>query len=97
MAIPETPLDKIKVESALQVISTLPLTLAKFENAMKAGATATLAAAVIQSAGRPVSVQEAMDIQRDIYFATFSGELAGHGVYKEWAKTKDARLAKPFA
>ena len=97
MAVPEAPLDKIKYESAVLAVSKIPQSIQRLENALKASATATLAAAVINAAHRPISIQEAMDIQRDIYFATYSGEFTGNGVYQEWAKTKDARLKKVVA
>jgi hypothetical protein len=93
MAIPESPMDKIKYEAALHAIaSAFPQTFAKMENARKASAVATVAAAVISNAGRALTIQEALDVQRDIYFATYGGELAGHGSYQEWAKTKETRL-----
>ena len=53
-------------------------------------ATTTLASAIIMAAGRPCSIQEALDIARDVHFATFpSPNLAE---YKEWEKDKQLRL-----
>ena len=73
---------------------------ARLETALKMSACATLASAIIAAAGRPVSVQEALDLQRDVYNANYGGELSGHGSYQgsyqAWSKTKDERLKKTF-
>ena len=78
-------------------MNTIMQILTKMENAAKTQTCATLAAAVITAAGRPVSINEAMEIQRNICFATYGGELAGHGSYQQWAKTQPEVLAKVFA
>jgi len=51
-----------------------------------------LAAAIITASGRPHSIQQALDIVRDVYFA--QNPEPGSGNYQEWAKTKNERLAK---
>jgi hypothetical protein len=52
----------------------------------------TLASAIIIASGRPYSVQEALDIARDIHFAMFP--VHNSGAYKDWEKTKHERLNK---
>jgi hypothetical protein len=59
-------------------------------------ACATLTAAIIAAAGRPFSINEAMSIQRDVFLANYGGEMAGHSVYQDWAKTRDERLGKVY-
>lgn len=57
---------------------------------MKAQIAATLASAIVIAAGRPHSIQEAIDIARDVQFALYPAP--SYGTYQEWAKTKEARL-----
>ena len=70
--------------------------LSKLDNPIKTTAVATLAAAVIAAAGRPVSIEEAMDVQRNIYFAAYGSEFVEPGIYQEWERTKKERLSKKF-
>jgi hypothetical protein len=65
---------------------------AQFIETTKAQTAATLAAAVISASGRPWSIEQALDIKRDIQAALYPAP--NHGWYKEWEKTKDARLRK---
>jgi hypothetical protein len=58
----------------------------------RAQAVTTLAAAIITASGRPWSVQQALDLKRDVYFAMYPS--TGAGVYIDWAKTRDERLNK---
>jgi hypothetical protein len=60
--------------------------------AAKAQVAATLAAAIITVSGRPHSIQQALDIARDIQFAMYLAP--GYGHYIEWEKTKAERLGK---
>lgn len=76
MAVPESPISAV---SNMQMVE-----------AMKQQAVATLASAVIAASGRAHSIQEALDIARDIHFAMYPAP--GLGTYQEWAKTKDVRL-----
>jgi hypothetical protein len=69
---------------------------ARLETGLRTCACATLASAIIAAAGRPVSVQEALDLQRDVYNANYGGELSSHGSYEAWVKTKDQRLNTTF-
>jgi hypothetical protein len=78
MAIPESPVPSIA--------------MAQLTEATKAQVAATLAAAVVASSGKPHSIQQVLDITRDIQFAMYPAR--GNGVYMEWEKTKDARLSK---
>lgn len=61
-------------------------------DATRKQSVATLAAAIIVASGRPWSVQQAMALNTDIYFATYSEPNSGR--YQEWAKTKTERLNK---
>jgi hypothetical protein len=83
---PESPLDKMQHE-----------VLSKIDHDLRVSAVATLAASVVGAAGRPVSVKEVLEIQQDIYFSLYSGEVAAHGHYQAWAKTKDARVSKTWS
>jgi hypothetical protein len=51
-----------------------------------------LASAIIIASGRPHSVQEALDIARDIHFAMFP--VHNLAAYKDWEKIKHERLNK---
>ena len=53
---------------------------------------ATLAAAIIAAMGRPVSVEEVLEIHQDVWFSLYNDANAGR--YQEWSKTKAERLAK---
>jgi hypothetical protein len=53
---------------------------------------AALASSIIVASGRPYSIQQALDIARDIQFAMFP--VHNDSAYKEWEKTKHARLNK---
>jgi hypothetical protein len=66
--------------------------LMQLTNATKAQNVATLAASLIAASGRPHSIQEAMDLCRNIDFAMHPAP--GSGAYIEWAKTKDQTLNK---
>jgi len=74
----------------------LPLVIARLENALKIQTTATLAAAVVQASGRPVSVEEALALRQDIQFALYGPELSGRGSFEEWKKQREMRLRNPF-
>jgi hypothetical protein len=78
------------------IMSDLPpqvlQTLAQFTEATKAQTAATIAAAVVGAAGRPVSIQQVLDIARDVQFAIFPNP--GSQTYVDWARTRDQRLGK---
>ena len=61
--------------------------------ATRAQTAAILAAAIVTAANRPHSIEQVLEIQRDIYFALYPS--TGSGAYQEWAKTKDERLKLP--
>ena len=69
-----------------------PQILAQLTEATKQQNAATLAAAIITASGRPYSIEEALAIANDIYFAMYPAPNAG--IYIEWVKTRDARLKK---
>jgi hypothetical protein len=60
--------------------------------ATKWQSASTLAASIITASGRPHSIQQALDIARDIRFAMFP--VHNDADYKEWEKTKLASLNK---
>ncbi|MBR1206942.1 MULTISPECIES: hypothetical protein [unclassified Bradyrhizobium] len=68
--------------------------LNKLVEMTKANTVATLAAAIITAAGRPFSVQQALDLSRDIQFAMYPAN--GFGAYEEWKKTSSEKLAKVY-
>lgn len=53
----------------------------------------TLASAIITAAGRPHSVQEALDLITDIQFALHP--QPGSGAWQEWKITREASLRIP--
>jgi hypothetical protein len=55
-------------------------------------ASITLASAIVTASGRPHSIEQALDIAKDIHFETHP--TPGSAVYLEWSKTKDAKLKK---
>jgi hypothetical protein len=71
-----------------------PAAVTQLTEAMKSNTAATLAAAIITASGRPFSIQQALDIMRDIYFAR--SPSPNSGAYQEWAKTKDERLNRVY-
>lgn len=94
MPIPEAPLDSIKYDGAVRALVQLPQALEKLNHSMRAGAVATLVAAIVSNMNRPVSLDEVAEIHKDVYFMMYGGELTGHGAYQAWAKEKETRLAK---
>jgi hypothetical protein len=61
-------------------------------DATRQQAIATMARAIIIASGRPHSIEQALEIMHDMRFATYPARQLA--VYKEWEKTKDARLKK---
>ncbi len=53
---------------------------------------ATIASAIMASSGRPYSIQQALEIVRDVHYALYPAPNAEP--YNEWAKTREARLSK---
>jgi hypothetical protein len=84
MAFPESP--------PRPAISPGALALAQFTEATKWQTAATLASAIVTASGRPYSIEQALEIVHDIHSAMNPGR--NFGPYKEWEKTKDARLKK---
>jgi hypothetical protein len=80
MAIPPSPLPAAEVAQLL--------------NATRQQVAATLASAIMVSSGRPYSIGQALEIMQDIQNAMYP--MPQHGVYQEWAKTREARLAKIY-
>lgn len=52
----------------------------------------TLAAAIIAASGRPHSIEQALEIVKDIEFSLYPAPA--YGAYREWEKTKNQRLSK---
>jgi hypothetical protein len=68
------------------------LALGQFTEAAKWQSVSTLASAIIIASGRPHSIQQALDIARDIHFAMFP--VHNLAAYKDWEKIKHERLNK---
>jgi hypothetical protein len=64
----------------------------KFAEVTKWQSATTLASSLIIASGRPHSIQQALDLARDIHFALYP--VSNDPAYKEWEKTKHARLNK---
>jgi hypothetical protein len=84
MADPELP--------PLPAISPVTLVLTQLSEARRWQRVATLASAIIIKSGHPYSIEQALEIVQDIYFVLYPGR--NFGPYREWEKTKDARLKK---
>ena len=69
-----------------------PAELAQLLNLMRHQHAATLTAAIVSAAGRPFSIAEVQEIQRDIFWA--ENPDTAYEAYRQWAETKDERLAK---
>jgi len=69
-----------------------PVDVAALTESTRTQVAATLASGIIAASGRPHSIQEALNIVRDIQFALYPAH--GQGRYIEWEKTKDQRLNK---
>jgi hypothetical protein len=64
----------------------------KLTDATKWQSATTLASSIIITSGRPHSIQQAVEIVRDIHFAMFP--VPNDPSYKEWEKAKGAILNK---
>jgi hypothetical protein len=62
--------------------------LTRLINATQNAAAATLAAALITASGSPHSVDEALELLRDIQYSLHPGNFSGSGNYQAWQKTK---------
>jgi hypothetical protein len=67
--------------------------LAQLINATQNAAAATLAAALITAAGRPHSVDEAINLLRDIQYSLHPGNFANTGPYQAWQQSKQTDKA----
>jgi hypothetical protein len=67
--------------------------LAQLINATQNAAAATLTAALIAAAGRPHSVDEALELLRDIQYSLHPGNFSSTGRYQAWQQTKQTDKA----
>lgn len=74
------------------VIPPAVAALGQFTDATKWHTATSLASAIIIASGRPHSIQQALDIARDVHFAMFP--VPNLGAYKDWEKVKHERLNK---
>jgi hypothetical protein len=65
---------------------------ARLATASRQQVAATLASGIIAASDRAHSIEQALEIMHDIYHAMYPEPSST--AYKEWAKTKDARLKK---
>jgi hypothetical protein len=73
-------------------ISPRGIVIAQMTEAVKWQTVTILASAIITASGRPYSIEQALEIVQDIQFALYPERKSD--IYKEWEKTKDARLKK---
>ena len=64
----------------------------QLRHVIQAQTAATLAAALVAASGKPHSIQQTIDLARDIQFAMYPAP--GLSTYEEWEKTKWERLHK---
>jgi hypothetical protein len=67
---------------------------ARLIRAMTQNSAATLAAAIVAARGKPVSIQQVLDIARDVHFAI--EPAPGNGAYDAWVRTKHEHLSKVY-
>ena len=60
--------------------------------AMRLVSSTNLTAAIIKASGRPYSVAEVLQLNRDVHFGLFPSP--GHPGYEEWTRTKQSALQK---
>jgi hypothetical protein len=65
--------------------------LAKLINATQHAAAATLTAALITAAGRPHSVDEAMNLHRDVMYSLYPANFMNSAEYQTWQQHKQTR------
>jgi len=82
------------LSSASSEISPRSENVDKLLNSNKNLAAATLAAAIVTARGKPTSISEVVEIYKDLRFAMYPAP--NYKVYKEWAETKDEKLAKVY-
>ena len=85
MSMPDSPIPAILEKGVIRGLSDLI-------SVTRHSAVATLAAAIITARGKPISIEEALEINNDLHMAMFP--RADGGALREWQKTKDAKLAK---
>lgn len=78
MAIPPSPIPQVE--------------LSQFMHALQRQTAATITAAIVTASGRAHSIQQVLDLMRDVQHAM--NPQPSSGAYKEWLKTKDATLKK---
>lgn len=61
-------------------------------NAIKEQTIATLASAIIVASGRAWSIEEVLELMRDIEFARHP--MPGSGAYQHWEKDRDTKVKK---
>ncbi len=64
------------------------------QSALQQNTAATLAAAIVTARAKPVSIEQLLQIQRDVFFALYPAH--GHGAYQAWAMERDKPLAKIY-
>jgi hypothetical protein len=62
------------------------------QNDARASIAAALAGGLIAASGRPHTIQEALELHRDVRLALYP--KAGQGPYLQWAETRAETLAK---
>jgi hypothetical protein len=78
MAVTESPIPSVLLD--------------QIARALRRQTTATITGAVVAASGKSHSIEQVLEIMRDVHYALYPDPNAGP--YIEWAKTKDARLKK---
>jgi hypothetical protein len=60
--------------------------------ALRLVSSSNLTAAIVAASGRPYSVAEVLQLNRDVHFGLFPSP--GHPGYEEWTRTKQSALQK---
>lgn len=62
--------------------------------AQRDAASATLAAAIVSAMGRPVTLAEVVEIQRDVSFSLYPQR--NYSSYSTWQATRAKQLTEPY-
>lgn len=68
--------------------------LASLISASRNAAAASIAGGIIAARGKPITLEEALQIQSDVYFALYP--QPGQGRYEKWAQNRAENLKKLY-
>jgi hypothetical protein len=82
------------MDQQAQLLRNIALETEKQGHAIRAGVAASITGGMIAAAGRPFSIEEAMELYVSVSFAMHP--TPGYGRYEEWKKKED-RLTRVWS